>query len=366
MTRKPGRSRDRSSIVPSGPANKPRKAANVVTLGDVARVAGVSAQTVSCVINNSGSVSQGVREQVRRIADELGYYPNKSAKTMRTGRSQTLGLVVSNIRQPFFPELAQAVQAAAREAGYALLLVDSEGSPSDVAQHIATLKSHAVEGVISTENIAPVHFLGVPTVIVGDPVPGMDSIRADDVAGGTMLAQHLLKHGHRRIGLVSSPRSGCIPIRRKAFLESIGHAAEIAWELYTPTSEVVTDEITDKLVRQEATAVVCSHDLIAIGVLRSLRGRGLHVPSDVSVVGFDDIPWASIVTPTLTTVRQPYSAMGKGAINLLLDRIANPERRSRRVKLAVTLIERETVGPPGVVDRRPRFANEAGEFTLTP
>jgi LacI family transcriptional regulator len=320
-----------------------RRELNAVTLWDIAKAAGVSAQTVSCVVNNSGSISEVVRERIRRFIDELGYMPNKSAKTMRTGRSQTLGLVIADIRHPFFPELAHAVQRAAREAGYALLLVTTDGSPEEVAERVATLKSHAVEGIVSTENIAPVQRLGLPTVIVGDPARGMDSITSDDVAGGTMLAEYLLAHGHRRFGLVTSPRRGCVPTRRAAFVKRIEGEADVVWEMYTPPSEILTEGIASTLGRRDVSAIVCSHDLIAIDVLRALRQHGLRVPDDVSVVGFDDIPWASIVTPALTTVRQPFSGLGQGAIDLLVDRIANPERRSRRITLGVNLIERETV-----------------------
>jgi DNA-binding LacI/PurR family transcriptional regulator len=123
----------------------------------------------------------------------------------------------------------------------------------------------------------------------------------------------------------------------------IGRSAEIRWQVFTPPSEIVTEEIAAILGRRDVSAIVCSHDLIAVGVLRALRQQNVRVPADVSVVGFDDIPWASIVTPALTTVRQPFSEMGKGAIGLLLDRIADPARRSRRLKLDVDLIVRDTV-----------------------
>src|SRR5882724_5580724 len=139
----------------------------VTTLKDIAKVAGVSAQTVSCVVNDTGSVSEEVRERIRLIAARMGYLPNKSAQAMRTGRSRTLGLVVSDMRNPFFPALARAVEQAAAGAGYALLLVDTHGPKTDAAERISTLKMHAVDGVLATEYSPPIGQLGVPTVIIG-------------------------------------------------------------------------------------------------------------------------------------------------------------------------------------------------------
>jgi len=322
---------------------RPGEVGAVVTLKDIAKVAGVSAQTVSCVINNTGSVSDSVRKQIRQIATQLGYLPNKSAKTMRTGRSQTLGLVISDIRHPFFSELAHGVQLAAGEAGYALLFVNADGSPEQVSERLSVLRSHAVEGIIATEYSPAVRRLGLPTVRIGEPVRGVTSISADDAAGGVLLAEYLLAKGHRRIGLVSSPRGGCVLTRRDAFVERIAHQGEVVWEIFTPPSEVMTEQIAITLSRRDVSAIHCSHDLIAIELLRELSKQKIKVPREISVVGFDDISWASIASPALTTVRQPFFGMCSGAIDLLLEKIANPERRNRHLKLGVELMERETV-----------------------
>ena len=341
---------DEFNKVTSARKARPGEVGAPVTLKDIAKVAGVSAQTVSCVINNTGSVSDSMRKQIRQIATQLGYLPNKSAKTMRTGRSQTLGFVISDIRHPFFSELAYGVQLAAGEAGYALLFVNADGSPEEVSERLSILRSHAVEGIVTTEYSPAVRRLGLPTVKIGEPVRGVSSISADDAAGGVLLAEYLLAKGHRRIGLVSSPRGGCVLTRRDAFVERIVREGEIAWEVFTPPSEVITEQIATMLSRRDVSAIHCSHDLIAIELLRELSKQKIGVPQEVSVVGFDDISWASIAAPALTTVRQPFFGMCSGAIDLLLDKIANPDRRTRRLKLGVELMERETVadlvGPP--------------------
>jgi LacI family transcriptional regulator len=318
--------------------------ASAVTLRDIARVSGVSAQTVSCVINNTGSVSEAVRERVRLIADQMGYLPNKSAKAMRTGLSQTFGLVISDMGNPFFPELAQSVEQAAADAGYAVFLVDGHGSLEAVADRIAALSSHLVDGVIATEYSLAISRLGLPTVLFGGPVPGIDCVNADDTAGGAMLATHMLTRGHRNFGLITGSRSKCLTIRRQSFVETItASGGKVVWEFMVPEDESITDELRTALRRRDMTAVICSNDLIAVHALHVLRRLGRDVPGDLSVTGFDDISWAAIVTPPLTTVRQPFAAMGVEAVTLLRKRIADRKRRYRHLKLRMTLVERESV-----------------------
>jgi LacI family transcriptional regulator len=317
--------------------------AKIVTLRDVARAAGVSAQTVSCVVNERGSISNAVRETVRRIADELGYIPNKSAQFMRTGRNRAIGLVIADIRRPFFPELAHYVQKAAFEARYAVLMVDTSGPEQRVAEHLNGLKGHGVDGILTTEDLDAVYNLGLPTIMIGHPIKGTDSVTSDDVEGGQMTAAYLRSLGHVRVGMITSPKPGCIEIRRNSFRETFPSMGEVVWEMYTPPDEAITDEIVARVLAAEVTAIVCSHDLIAIDLMRRLEVLGFFVPRDVSLIGFDDVQWASVVRPGLTTIQQPYEGLGGTAVELLLERIENPGRRSRRIKLPVTLVERQTV-----------------------
>jgi len=322
---------------PTGPSR------SAVTMRDIAEVAGVSVQTVSCVMNNTGSISEPIRDKVRKIADRFGYRPNLSAKAMRTGRTQTIGLVIADLRVPFFPELAYCVQRAAARRGYSVLIVDTDGSPEQTAERILSLKAMAVDGVITTESIPAVFDLGLPTVMIGAPVRGLDTVTSNDAAGGAMVADHLLRLGHRRIGLVSSPRAGCIPVRRATLLEGLKGRAKVVWEVMTPSSEIITNDIRRQFNSIDVTAVVCSHDLVAIGVLRALWEMGISVPSDVSVIGYDDVQWSAIVSPALTTIRQPFAELAEKSVEVLLDRMERPQRRARRVVVDVSLVERETV-----------------------
>jgi LacI family transcriptional regulator len=300
-------------------------------------------------MNNNGSVSEEVRARIRAIGDRMGYRPNRSAKAMRTGRSQTLGLVISDLGNPFYAEFARSVERAAAAQRYAVLLVDAQASTAgkaaagETAERIAELMSHPVDGVISTVRYPSVLRLDVPVVFLGNPVRGRDSVTSDDVRGGKALAEHLLALGHRRFGLVTSPLPGGIPIRRGALIERLRGEARIVWEYQTPPTENVAPEVAMLLQRRDVTVIVCSNDIVAISVQRALRDLGIGVPDDVSVVGYDDIPWAAIVTPALTTMKLPIAEMGRATVRFILDRLQDPGRRSRRLSLPVTLVERESV-----------------------
>ena len=336
----PGGTRPRAGRPDGPPATR---------LKDIAELAGVSLQTVSHVMNNNGSVSEEVRARIREIGDRMGYRPNRSAKAMRTGRSQTLGLVISDLGNPFYAEFARSVERAAAAARYAVLLVDAQASSAgkaaagEVAERMAELMSHPVDGVISTVRYPAVVKLDIPVVFLGNPVRGRDSVTSDDVRGGRALAEHLLALGHRRFGLVTSPLPGGIPIRRGALIERLRGEARIVWEYRTPPTESVAPQVAALLQRRDVTIIVCSNDIVAISVQRALRDLGIGVPDDVSVAGYDDIPWAAIVTPALTTMKLPLAEMGRATVRFILDRLQDPARRSRRLSLPVTLVERESV-----------------------
>jgi LacI family transcriptional regulator len=165
------------------------------------------------------------------------------AKAMRTGRSQTLGLVISDMGNPFIPELGQSVEHAAADAGYAvfLVLVDGQGSLEAVADRIAALSSHLIDGVIATEYSPAIGRLGLLTVLIGGPVPGIDCVNADDTAGGAMLATHTLTKGHRNFGLITGSRGKCLTIRRQSVVETVTAAGgKVVWELMVPEDESIT------------------------------------------------------------------------------------------------------------------------------
>jgi LacI family transcriptional regulator len=305
-------------------------------------------------MNNNGSVSDEVRARVREIADRMSYRPNRSAQSMRTGRSRTIGLIISDMGHPFFAEFAQAVERASAAARYAVLLVDAQAavaSADEIGERIAELQTHPLDGVISTVHHPAVAKLALPVVFLGESA-SRDSVSTDDSIGGTMLAEHLLNKGHRRIGLVTSPLPGGIPIRREALLGYLRHKAKVVWEYTTPTTEKVQSDAKILFGRRDASVIVCSNDVVAISVQQALRELGIAVPGEVSVVGYDDIAWAAIVTPALTTVRLPLTDLANAALDLILQRMEAPKRRSRHVRLSVTLVERESLSSVEMGHRR--------------
>jgi LacI family transcriptional regulator len=320
----------------------------IATLKDVAREAGVSIAAVSYSLNGGGTIGNEVRARVREVADRLGYRPNRSAQAVRTGRSTTLGLVLPDLNNPYYPALARSFEHSAREAGYTTILVDTSGSVEEELEGIRELENHGVAGAIwcqtSDQLVASADEYAMPVVVIGAPGAAFDNVMADDVAGGRLAARHLIAHGHRDIGLLVGDT---VPEgkndRRSGFVAAIRQPARIRFELKTPYAIDLADTVVGTLRRRNVTAVMCGNDLIAIGVLRAARQLGIRVPEDLSVIGFDDIPWATIVTPALTTINQPVAEMAAVALELLLGRLDEPDRPLRHRKVPVSLVERDSV-----------------------
>lgn len=321
-----------------------------VTLRDVAKASGVSVATVSYVLNDTGSVGEKVRKQVKSAVKRLGYRPNLSAQAMRTGKTKTIGLILPDLRNPFFPELAQSVENAARNNGFAVFLVDTQESQTAEAEGIYKLIQYGVEGIVWCPSSEKDHFADyagtVPVVVIDRPLPNYDGVYSDYVKGGKLMAQYLLAEGCGKIGMISGPQTIESAVqRRKGFLDEIDNQVEILWEVENPFSVTLCPEAVENLRRKDVSVIVAGNDMIAIGAIKSLNQNNISVPEAVSVVGFDDIPWSDIIQPPLTTMRQPISELGKEAVSLLLRRIDNPQASKRSVILDVELVVRESVSP---------------------
>ncbi|MET3901075.1 LacI family transcriptional regulator [Devosia sp. UYZn731] len=334
---------------------KPRPPAirKTPTLKDVAREAGVSIAAVSYSLNGGGTIGEEVRARVREVSDRLGYRPNRSAQSVRTGRNTTLGLVLPDLRNPYYPALAQSVEHAARQAGYTVVLIDTSGSMENEIDGMRHLEDQGVAGAIwcrtssqDTSEEEDERF-AMPVVVIGAPGLTYDNVTINDREGGQQLARHLLAMGHKRFGILSGKSVAEGKDERKnGFLAELGGTGEVAWQHKSPFSIDLDQDVLDVLERRDVTALMCGNDMIAIGALRAARQLGIAVPEELSVVGFDDIPWASIVTPALTTVNQPVAEMAAAALTLLLDRLAEPHRPIRHYKVGVRLVQRDSVGRP--------------------
>lgn len=321
----------------------------MATVKDIAAAVGVSVATVSNVLNGRPNVGRANRERVLHAAKALGYQPNRAAQAMRTGRTRAIGLVLPDLTNPFFPELAQAVENTARGLGLLVCLIDSQGRPDGESDGIDLLMQHGVDGVIWCP-LGPrlptnVRNLPRPVVLIDRPRSGYVVVHSDYRMGGRLLAQYALRMGHTRVGLLSGPQNiESARQRRDGFVDSHPRSIKIAWEVNIGFDGVLTSDAIDALQRRrEATLIVAGNDLIAISAIRWLTEHGVSVPEDVSITGFDNIGWTDVVTPRLTTIAQPLGAIGAKAVELLQESMSGAKISTGRTIIDVTLIERDSV-----------------------
>jgi len=323
----------------------------MVTVKDIAAAVGVSIATVSNVLNERPNVGAATRRKVLEVARRLGYRPNRAAQAMRTGRTRTLGLVLPDLTNPFFPELAQAVENKARSLGLVVCLIDSQGSAHSESDGFSLLLQHAVDGIIwcplGPRLPASLKKLTGPMVLIDRPRPGYAAVHSNYEMGGRLLAEYVLRMGHTRVGLLSGPQQlESARQRRDGFAKAFPGDIQIAWEVSVPFDGILTAEAVDALERRrKATLIVAGNDLIAISAMRCLSNWGVAVPDEVSVTGFDNIRWTDLVTPRLTTIAQPLGAIGARAVELLLEQIEGKSVASARTVFDVELIERDSVRP---------------------
>ena len=329
-----------------------------VTRNDVAALAGVAPSTVSYVINNGPrSVSVEARAQVLKAIAKLGYHPSDVARSLRTRRTQTIGLVIPDITNPYYGEVAQAVEEVSFEHGYTVILAHSSNLTERELRYSQVLRSKQVDGAIFlpvTPDLEPLHLLqraGIAVVVLERFVPGYPCIMADEHCAGVLATRHLLELGHRRIGCIalagdSTGSSARAEGYRTALLDArILPEKELVVECENGYGAGETAARQFLQLAERPTAVVAHNDLIAIGCMKAFAEAGLKVPGDISVVGFDNIAAASYVQPPLTTIACPKRQMGKAAIELLLNLMRSGERStSYAVKLAVELVVRGSTG----------------------
>src|ERR1700757_1491241 len=243
----------------------------MATVKDIAATAGVSVATVSNVFNDKPNVGRATRQKVLRVAKQLDYRPNRAAQAMRTGRTRAIGLVLPDLTNPFFPELAQAVENTARSRGLLVCLIDSQSRPEGEADGFALLMQHAVDGIIwcplGPRRPAQLKSLARPVVLIDRPRPGYAVVHSNYRMGGRLLAQYALRMGHTRVGLLSGPQNiESARQRRDGVVSASPDKIEVAWEVNVGFDGVLSTEATDALLkhRKKATLVVAGNDLIAI------------------------------------------------------------------------------------------------------
>ena len=273
---------------------------------------------------------------------------------MKMGRSNILGLVIPNIENPFFATLAQAILQESQRRNYQVFLLDTEGSHDSEAKAMQGLVAQGVDGVIvfpiDDSELKATSEIPVPVVVLDRDTPDVNLVQAEYHEGGRMLAEHLMSLGHKTFGILEGPRVvSSVRARTRGFVESLDESCNIVWRTEHPFAMTLEPEAKKLLDQGEITALVCGNDLIAMAAIAHYRDNNVPVPGSVSVVGFDDIPFASVITPSLTTVHMPIASMGKEAVNLLVRRLEStdePQARSR-VVLDVELVVRQSTAPPG-------------------
>ncbi|MGW8378225.1 LacI family DNA-binding transcriptional regulator [Streptomyces sp. ODS28] len=321
----------------------------MVTSRDVARLAGVSQATVSRVLQGSSSVSEGTAERVRAAMQETGYRPHAAARTMRTSRTATVGVVVSDITNPFYPQLLEAVAESLERAGQRMVLWNAAGSGQEGA--LAAMQERTVDGLIftaATDELPAGADAAGPVVLLhrGLENSPYDQVTTDNVQGGRLVADYLAGTGHRRIGyLAGPPRPSTSRDRERGFTDRLGeHGLPLDPRL---TAYGGFDHGTARAAMRELlslpeppTAVFCANDLTALGALDAAVSLGRRVPEDVWVIGYDDIAMASWDSFALTTVRQPTVEMSRAAVRLLLERMENPQLPPRSETFPSELVVR--------------------------
>jgi DNA-binding LacI/PurR family transcriptional regulator len=316
---------------------------------DVARCAGVSQSTVSLVFSGKGRgrVSDATAERVRRCARELGYRPNVAAQALRLGASRAVALLVPDMTNPFFSRVLRGAQRAAASAGYIVILVDTQNDRHWESQSFEALRAGPVDGYLLFEVSAP-EALGPDenVVLMETEEPGRPSVRFDGEAGATAAFGHLVELGHKRIGhLAAAFRALTFEDREKArrrVLTGAGLDPDAQPRVLTPITIEDARVNGGALLDQEPTAVFCDDDVIAAGMYLAARERGLKIPGDLSVIGFDDMDFARVLEPPLTTVALDAELLGSASFELLEARLAGRRTRKRVVLPAELLVRGST------------------------
>ena len=329
-----------------------------VSIKDVATRAGVSVGTVSNVLNHPGIVTDKTRQRVNDSIRDLKFVRNESARQLRAGRSRTIGLVVLDVTNPFFTDIARGVEDAANNADVALILCNSDGAPEKEHRYLTMLAEQRVLGVLivpllgGDQPFPEVVDRSIPLVVVDVKARKNDrcSVSVDDVEGGFLATSHLIRQGHRKIAFVGgSGRPLQVESRFKGARKAIAQGSPglqlipiTVDEMSVAGGRSAGDKIMEIPGRQRPTAAFCSNDLLALGLLQTLTDVGAKVPEDLAIVGYDDIEFAGAATVPLSSVRQPSHKLGYEAARLLLDEAASDDHKHQHVVYSPELIVRRS------------------------
>lgn len=328
------------------------------SLVDVARRAKVNISTVSRTINQTGKIGSATQQRVLKVMRELGYVPNRVARRLRARDMTThlLGLIIPNIQNPFFADLARGVEDVAYRNKFAVLLCNYDEDPDKEHFYLDVMEAESVDGIIlppireSDPAVLRVVRKGTPVVCVDRSLTGstLDKVEVDNHGGALQAVEHILARGHRRIGIIGGPADSSTGRERLRGYKDALAAAGLTLkpelirtgDFKTESGQRLADELLS-LPTPPTALFVCNGSMTA-GALEAITARGLRIPQQIAIVGFDDLPLASVLSPPLTVVRQPAYEVGKSAAELLLRRIADPESAPTSIRLLPSLIVRKS------------------------
>ncbi len=324
------------------------------TIYDIARIASVSPSTVSRSLKNDTRIGLKTREKIQSIAEELGFRPSRVGKALATGRSQVIALVITDVSNPFFPEIIYGVEDKALEKDYYVSFWNTREDVERERRYLKMLEKGSFDGVIlaasrvSQRDILNLVNRSIPCVVMNRVVKGIPSVVTDSQRGLYLATRHLIDEGYRRLAFFNGPgRAYASRQRKKGFLQAT-YEAELDENKVSVSHNPPTHEGGFRALMQLKgvlpEAIVTYDDLMAIGVMGACRKMGIKIPQDLALVGFDDISQASYSDPPLTTVRQPRYFMGQVAMNMLFDFLSGRRLSSETVFLQPELVIRESCG----------------------
>lgn len=330
----------------------------VVTMADVARLAGVSVTTVSHVVNGTRPASARTREAVLAAIERTGYRPNTIARALARGGTQSLGLAISGLSNPYFTDVVAAVEAAAGRAGHTLLLGDTREDAEHELRIVRALAERQVDGMLlaptagALEHALPyLEAQDVPTVLLDRFVDvALDQVGCDNEQPTARLVEHLIDAGHTRIAMaIGIPGLSTTAERVRGYRLALERGGLPFDPVLVADGGSQRDQARDAMhalleLPDPPTAVVSGNNFMTIGLLRAIAERGLTVPDDLALVGFDDFEWADLFAPRLTVIRQPTAELGSRAVELLLSRLEDPSRPPRVERLDATFVHRDSCG----------------------
>jgi LacI family transcriptional regulator len=331
-----------------------------ISVRDVAKAAGVSVGTVSNVLNTPDKVANKTVEKVQAAIDKLGFVRNDAARQLRAGKSRSIGLVVLDVRNPFFTDLARGAEDAAQESNMSVLLANSDEIPDRELAMLSLFEEQRVHGVLVTpvsddlEPFKKAQLRGTPIVLVDRKSrdKSFSSVSVDDVAGGYMAAKHLIELGRKRIVFAGGPLSiQQVSDRLKGAQKAVTEHQNVTLEVIACKSLTVFEgrevgaEIAKRPKSKRPDAVFAANDLVAIGIMQvCLNQEGLRIPNDLSLIGYDDISFASTAIVALTSIRQPTHEMGARAVELLMSMAdeTNGKSKAKHIEFQPELVIRDS------------------------